>query len=196
MPATRVDAIAAWNFTENDSNKTLSTQKCHTCIWSFQHYEIYFSWALRGNNDIVLRNKKFHKNTWHKIFSLISLRGKIRVASRVIITNDMRDVKIVRRTLKTFLQQDTFHSIFPFTDNRSFSVDRVYCLRIEWDYANYIRMVRGWNRQETFVSMLRILIVVTCIEISTLAQSKGTTSFDNDANSDEPEHPSKYINIP
>ncbi|XP_012060718.1 PREDICTED: protein turtle-like [Atta cephalotes] len=39
--------------------------------------------------------------------------------------------------------------------------------------------------------MLRILIVVTCIEISTLvnAQSKGTTSFDNDANSDEPEHP-------
>lgn len=46
--------------------------------------------------------------------------------------------------------------------------------------------------------MLRILIVVTCIEISTLAnaQSKGTTSFDNDANSDEPEHPSKYINIP
>nr|XP_012222068.1 PREDICTED: hemicentin-1-like isoform X2 [Linepithema humile] len=39
--------------------------------------------------------------------------------------------------------------------------------------------------------MLRILIVVTCIEISTLAsaQSKGTTSFDDDANSDEPDHP-------
>ncbi|XP_071650534.1 nephrin [Temnothorax longispinosus] len=38
--------------------------------------------------------------------------------------------------------------------------------------------------------MLRILIVVTCIEISLAnAQSKGTTSFDNDANSDEPEHP-------
>ncbi|XP_039315150.1 basement membrane-specific heparan sulfate proteoglycan core protein isoform X3 [Solenopsis invicta] len=39
--------------------------------------------------------------------------------------------------------------------------------------------------------MLRILIVVTCFEISTLAnaQSKGTTSFDNDTNSDEPEHP-------
>ncbi|XP_014485877.1 PREDICTED: nephrin-like isoform X2 [Dinoponera quadriceps] len=39
--------------------------------------------------------------------------------------------------------------------------------------------------------MLRILIVVTCIEASTLAsaQSKGTTSFDDDANSDEPDHP-------
>lgn len=45
--------------------------------------------------------------------------------------------------------------------------------------------------------MLRILIVVTCIKISTLAsaQSKGTTSFDEDANSDEPDHPSEYINI-
>lgn len=44
--------------------------------------------------------------------------------------------------------------------------------------------------------MLRILIVVTCIKISTLAsaQSKGTTSFDEDANSDEPDHPSEYIN--
>lgn len=48
--------------------------------------------------------------------------------------------------------------------------------------------------EETFASMLRILIVVTCIEASTLAsaQSKGTTSFDEDANSDEPDHPSEY----
>ncbi|XP_011697156.1 PREDICTED: sialoadhesin-like [Wasmannia auropunctata] len=39
--------------------------------------------------------------------------------------------------------------------------------------------------------MLRILIVLTCFEISTFAsaQSKGTTTFDSDANSDEPEHP-------
>jgi len=45
--------------------------------------------------------------------------------------------------------------------------------------------------------MLWILIVVTCFEISTLAsaQSKRTTSFNaNDANSDEPDHPSEYIN--
>lgn len=53
--------------------------------------------------------------------------------------------------------------------------------------------------EETFASMLWILIVVTCIEASLAsAQSKGTTSFDDDANSDEPDHPSeyKYIRIP
>ncbi|XP_011331388.1 hemicentin-1 isoform X2 [Ooceraea biroi] len=46
--------------------------------------------------------------------------------------------------------------------------------------------------------MLRILIVVTCIEISTLAsaQLKRTTSFNaNDANSDEPNHPIPMVSI-
>lgn len=61
--------------------------------------------------------------------------------------------------------------------------------RLEW--------FEGEIAEKTFVSMLRILIVVTCIKISTLAsaQSKGTTSFDEDANSDEPDHPSEYTNI-
>lgn len=43
--------------------------------------------------------------------------------------------------------------------------------------------------------MLWILIAVTCIELSTFAnaQSKKTTSMQEDANNTEPDHPSKYF---
>lgn len=51
--------------------------------------------------------------------------------------------------------------------------------------------------QETFISMLWILIAVTCIELSTTAnaQSRKTTatSMREDANNNtEPDHPSEY----
>lgn len=72
-----------------------------------------------------------------------------------------------------------------------------YHLRVEPETRTRLEWFEGEIVKKTFVSMLRILIVVTCIKISTLAsaQSKGTTSFDEDANSDEPDHPSEYINI-
>nr|KAF7416966.1 hypothetical protein H0235_011497 [Vespula pensylvanica] len=46
--------------------------------------------------------------------------------------------------------------------------------------------------------MLWILIVVTCFEVSTLAdaQSERTTSLDEDANNNEPDHPANKLALP
>lgn len=51
--------------------------------------------------------------------------------------------------------------------------------------------------QETFISMLWILIAVTCIELSTIANAQSrktsaTSSMREDANNTEPDHPSEY----
>lgn len=52
--------------------------------------------------------------------------------------------------------------------------------------------------QETFISMLWILIAVTCIELSTIANAQSrktsaTSSMREDANNNtEPDHPSEY----